>query len=120
MHKAKQQTAPKDKISQRIGYLFAQGTAPGRTWVFLLESSGLRHKVRHNFWILCGQKLKAFRGALDGRGAEPEAPAPPADTFPVLRKYIRKMRTSPILTRLFPAVGQGILAATLLSAERSF
>src|SRR5260370_9810504 len=36
----------------------------------------------------------------------------------VLRKYIRKMRTSPILTALFPAVRQEIRAATLLSPQR--
>jgi DNA-binding transcriptional ArsR family regulator len=42
------------------------------------------------------------------------------DTLRILRKYIRKMRTSPILTALFPAVRQEILAATLLSPERSW
>jgi predicted nucleotidyltransferase/AraC-like DNA-binding protein len=52
--------------------------------------------------------------------AFPPAPTLSVDTLRVLRKYIRKMRTSPILTALFPAVRQEILAATLLSPERSW
>jgi predicted nucleotidyltransferase/AraC-like DNA-binding protein len=35
-----------------------------------------------------------------------------------LRNYLRMMRRSPILDALFPAVRQGLLAATLLSSEK--
>src|SRR5882724_10620182 len=54
------------------------------------------------------------------QGTFPPAPTLSVDNLRVLRKYIRKMRTSPILTALFPAVRQEILAATLLSPERSW
>ena len=37
-----------------------------------------------------------------------------------MRKYIRRMRKSPILDTLFPRVRQEILAATLLAPERSW
>src|SRR5258708_39495570 len=45
---------------------------------------------------------------------------PNVDNLRPLRKDIRKMRTSPILTALLPVVRQRILAATLLSPERSW
>jgi len=57
------------------------------------------------------------RETFDGT---PSAPTLLVDTLRVLRKYIRTMRTSPILTALFPTVRQEILAATLLSPERAW
>src|SRR6266446_6711276 len=42
------------------------------------------------------------------------------DILRCLRKYIRRMRKSPILDALFPEVRQEILAATLLSPEKSW
>jgi len=44
----------------------------------------------------------------------------PIDILRVLRKYIRRMRNSPILDALFPVVRQEILAATLLSPGKSW
>jgi DNA-binding transcriptional ArsR family regulator len=40
------------------------------------------------------------------------------DGLRILRKYLRKMRTSPVLDALFPAVRQRLLAATLLQPDR--
>jgi uncharacterized protein len=54
-----------------------------------------------------------------GEADRPDRPSS-LDNLRVLRKYIRKMRTSHILRALFPAVRQEILATTLLSPERSW
>src|SRR5262245_5664800 len=44
----------------------------------------------------------------------------PIDILRYLLKYIRRMRRSLILDALFPAVRQKILAATVLSPEKSW
>jgi predicted nucleotidyltransferase len=42
------------------------------------------------------------------------------DLVRILRKYVRRMRSSTTLDALFPAVRQKVLAATLLSPEKSW
>jgi len=64
------------------------------------------------------RKTKTYDPPSKNEGGAPARR--PLDELRYLRKYIRIMRRSPILEALFPEVRQGILAATLLTPEKSW